>query len=303
VDSPGDIAKLVHLDAYKFESKGDLLLSARATVKNPIPFDYIVPSLPVAAFLPGGLRMAEVITDPFNLSSDISVTMSGHVVAELNNSQALSTFLQNYLHGLDNPIIVDGMGTVPSFANITLPRWLLDALSSISVPVVFPGPKPPPRVIHSVTIERMRISESGGKMRASGLVVAQIDLPGGMEHMDLDVLGVLPDVVIYDGPVDDDRAFGHIRPDEYLESTTSKGDDVFNPYRLVVRAPIDNVPVDILPGKDRILRDFVRKIVFRGGASAGIDGNASVSAEIKGVKGTVELHDLPVRGETWVGRK
>lgn len=218
--------------------------------------------------------------------------MSGQV---LKIKSDVSAFLQNYLHGLDNPIVVDGMSRLAG-----TPSWILDLLSTISVPLLFPGPRPPPQVIHSVTIERMRISESAGKMRASGLVIAQIDLPAGMK-VKVDVQGVLPDVIIYDGPVSEGRAFGHIRPDSFLNSTTAPSDDPFNPDRLVVRAPIEGVPVDILPGKDRILSDFVSKIVFKGGALAGINGNASVEAAIIGID-TVRLNDLPVRGETWVGR-
>ena len=266
---------------------------------NPIPVNITLPAVPVAAFL-GKQKMAEVITDPVSLAaSHLNVTMAGHV-AQLDSS-ALSAFLQNYLHGIDTPITVKGLGFIPSFSNITLPQWVLQALSSVSAPLIFPGPRPPPKVIHSVTIEHMRITP-GSRIYASGTVIAQIDLARGMEHMDVDVTGVLPDVVIYDGPVEDCKPFGHIKPEEYLNSTTSKGEDVFNPDRLTVRAPIENVPVQILQGKDRVLSDFVRRIVFKGGALAGIDGNASVIAQITGVRHSVQLDDLPVRGETWVGR-
>ena len=266
---------------------------------NPIPLNITLPAVPVAAFL-GRQKMAEVVTDPVSLAaSSLNVTMAGQV-AQLDSS-ALSAFLQNYLHGIDTPITVKGLGFIPSFSNITLPQWVLQALSSFAAPLVFPGPRPPPKVIHSVTIEHMRITP-GSRIYASGTVIAQIDLPRGMEHMDVDVTGVLPDVVIYDGPVEDGKSFGHVRPEEYLNATTAKGEDVFNPDRLTVRAPIENVPVQILPGKDRVLSDFVRRIVFKGGALAGIDGNASVIAQITGVRHSVQLDDLPVRGETWVGR-
>ncbi len=268
-------------------------------------------------------QMAEVITEPIHLGaigSNIELRMSGEVTADLNETDSsnvtssLSKFLQNFLHGQDNPIIVTGLDFLPSFAPPTAPhppKWLFSTLPSLSLPLTFPGPRPPPKIIQSVTIERMRLSEAGGKMRASGTVVAEVELPPAMGGVMVDIVAVNPDVLVYNGPAPDDEqeedppvgAFGRIHPQEFLPSTTMQSTDPLHPHRLIVRAPLTRVPLDVLPGRDGILSDFVSKVVFKGGAQAGIKGTASVRVRVVGVGGRVRLDDLPVRGELWVGRQ
>jgi hypothetical protein len=161
----------------------------------------------------------------------------------------------------------------------------------------------------------MRIAERAGKMRASGTVIAEVDLPVGMQTVSVDIVEISPDVLIYDGAVDEDekypddpedppaRAFGHIHPEEWLDSTTELSTDPEHPYRLIVRAPLQDVPLDVLPGRDKVLSDFVGKVVFKGGAEAGIKGKGSVRVELEGIDGRVRLDNLPVQGTFWVGRQ
>lgn len=276
--------------------------------------------------------MAQVVTAPIELnswSSTINIHISGIVVADLSGDQtyqrhnasdsALSHFLQNYLHGLDNAIEVKGLSGLPSFARPELspPVWLLSTLPSVSVPLTFPGPSPKPKIIQSVTIERMRLSESGGKMLASGTVIAEISLPKGMESVDVIIDAVKPDIMVFDGPPPDNddvvdegdeeeypaRAFGHIKPEEYLHATSERYNNPEHPDWITVRAPMEDIPVEILHGRDSVMRGFVSKVVFKGGAVAGIKGNADVTVRVKGVDGEVGLGGLPVKGEVWVGRQ
>lgn len=292
--------------------------------------------------------MADVITAPIqinNMSSRINVHISGVVVPDLaqgldDDSDAdsgLSHFLQNYLHGLDNPILIQGLSALPSFATSELspPKWLLSTLPSVSVPLSFPGPNPRPKIIQSVTIEHMRLSETRGKMLASGVVIAEISLPAGMESVDVDINAVRPDIMIFDGPPPDDddddedndndndndgqvnrerirdgdgeeypeRAFGHIKPDSYLHSTSERYVNPEHPDWIIVKAPMEDIPVEILHGRDGVMRAFVSKVVFKGGALAGIKGEADVRVQVKGVAGEVGLGGLPVRGEVWIGRQ
>ena len=257
--------------------------------------------MPFAIFLLPEDKMAEVVTEPIalgGLADNIQLRMAGQVTADLNETEtanptsSLSKFLQNYLHGRDNPILVRGLSSLPSFAANSVsrpPDWLLSTLPSLSLHLTFPGPRPPPKIIQFVTIEHMRLTEAGGKMRASGTVVAEIELPAGMASVDLDVVAVLPDVLVFDGPAppinDDDeeipaKAFGRIHPGEFLASTTMPSRDPLHPHRRVIRAPLNNVPLDVLRGRDSELSDFVSKVVFKGGAQAGIRGSASVRVKV-----------------------
>ncbi|WVW81642.1 hypothetical protein I302_103637 [Kwoniella bestiolae CBS 10118] len=342
---PLNLSELVTLQHYSFDTSQSpqaLTIQAVATVPNFAPdlnatLDFSLPfsiALPAVRGLMGESKMAEVITEPITIggiNKDIQLKISGVITADLSErsssasdsvknrdkfieSSPLSLFLQNYLHGKDNPILVQGLSALPSFVPSTIihpPSWLLDTLPSLSLSLTFPGPRPKPKIIQSVTIERMRISESQGKMKASGTVVAEIELPRDMRKVTVDVVEVLPDVYVFDGPsppddedIPDDgnfppKAFGHIRPLEYLNSTTTVIDD----GRLIVRAPLNQVDLDILPGRDGVLSEFISKVVFKGGALAGVKGIASVGVKIMGVNGKVRLDNLPVRGEFWVGKQ
>ena len=295
----GNITELVHLDGYEFET--GLGLKAKASMPG-LGFNTTLPfTLPLEILLEK--EMAQVVV-AVEMGERVHMEMTGRVTGVIDRS--LSRFLQNYLHGIDNPITVRGMGHMPRFAVGGPPKWLLDLLPGVSVPLVFPGPRPKPKIVQTITIEQMKLSERAGKMRASGVVVAQVKLPEGMRRVEVNVVGVAPDVLVYDGVAGEDeadpqnppeRAFGRINTD-YLDSeTVVEGDG------LVVTAPFTNVPLDVLPGRDSVLSDFVSKVVFKGGAQAGIKGTASVHVELVGLDGRVTLDDLPVQGDFWVGRR
>jgi hypothetical protein len=165
-------------------------------------------------------------------------------------------------------------------------------------------------------------------MLASGIVIAEISLPPGMEPVEVDISAVRPDILVFDGPPPDDddnevkgtagldddedgdgneeypaRAFGHIKPEDYLHSTSERYVNPEHPDWIVVKAPMEDIPVEILHGRDGVMRAFVSKVVFKGGALAGIKGQADVNVKVKGVGGEVGLGGLPVRGEVWIGRQ
>jgi hypothetical protein len=276
-------------------------------------------------------KMAEVTTAPIRLFGQerVTVNITGYVVPdfvptgveqgkeESSENSPLSRFLINYLHGLDNPVVVQGLPFLPwndtaSESGETPPAWIMNALPSISLDVSFPGPNPAPKLIKSVTIENMRISESAGKLRASGLVVAQVEIPRELARIQVEVQGVLPDVLVFDGfPPDDgdvdpdetpypERAFGRIDPDDYLPASSYASEE--DERVLVVRAPIHDVPIQVLQGRDKIMSDFVSKIIFRGGARAGIKGRAGVKVFVAGMGTGVELRNIPVSGDLVVGK-
>jgi hypothetical protein len=317
---------------YAFSGHGVLAIKALATLPNMLPDinTTIGFGLPFAIFLPstestkeGAVKMAEVMTSPISINplrDEIEIRLHGRVVADLGelatlSPSSLSLFLQNYLRGEDNPIVIQGLSSIPKAVAPVAgpPSWLLHSLPTLTLPLAFPGPQPPPRIIRSVTIEKMRLAEQRGKMKASGIVIAVVEMPKGMTAVDVDVNAVRPDVLVFNGaaPDDDDaapggptypaRAFGRIHPPDYLESTTESHPTI--PHFLIVRAPLDNVDLDILPGRDAVLSDFVGKVVFRGGALAGVKGTADVKLELGGVNGQVAVEDLPVLGEFWVGKQ
>ncbi len=316
-----------------------LAVSALATVENVVKgvraeFPY---QLGFGIFLLGSgengttsrvTQMANVVTLPVSLhgQDEITICIEGTVVDDLSakasrddDDDALSEFLRRYLRGEDNQVLVRGTSIPPAWPDIPrtpstppAPSWLREFLPSLAVNVTFPGPQPIPKLIRSVTIEDMKISERLGKMTASGVVIALVELPKDMSGVEIQVVGVAPDVLVFDGDPPDDgdvdpstppypaKAFGRINPDDYLPASSQTSPD--DPKLLVVRAPIHNVPLEVLPGRDSILSDFVGKIIFKGGALAGVKGKAGVQVNVSGVQSLVTVDGVPVTGQFVVGK-
>ena len=130
---------------------------------------------------------------------------------------------------------------------------------------------------------------ASGTMLASGTVFANIVLPKGMD-VSLQVDAVYPQLLVYDGPVPDGEpfrteglpsangddslpgpmplpsplpanAFAHIRPEEWLDSiSVPLGHGGEEGSIFAVSAKIVDIPLEVLPGRQREFRSFVRKV-------------------------------------------
>lgn len=291
-------------------------IAAAASLPNPgvgeVPY-----ALPFSIAV-NGSEMAQVIARTSGVSSEaINILIAGDVTA-LKGGDALETFLRRFLRGKDSPIVVKGLNHIPEGHNVPAPpQWVLDTLPSVSLNLIFPGPKPKPEVVKSVTIENMHISELNGGVAASGTVVALIELPDGFRDVTVNVTAIKPDVFVFDGALEDsaddeedagrpdpenppERAFGRIAPDFFLNSTTTASEEF--PGALEVRADFEDMPLQILENRQGVFRSFVGKIFLHGGATAGISGVADIRADL-GVGDPLDVAGLPVHGEFWVGRQ
>jgi len=118
-----------------------------------------------------------------------------------------------------------------------------------------------------------------------------------------------------------ERAFARIRPDDWLPSQSVPLDAIPGEgpgaSSYAVTAKVEDVPLEVLPGREHLLRSFVAKVLFdRRGALAGVQGVAAVAASIDGLpvrddpenggegeQGIVELTGLPFQGSFRVGKK
>ncbi|KAJ6588138.1 hypothetical protein B0H19DRAFT_1300752 [Mycena capillaripes] len=318
------LSELITLQTFTvYSSSGSLGLAACATLPDPAPmtFNLTSPSLPFTIALPTDVEhipVASVSTAPFTLTHpNITLAISGSVLPlAASSSSILSAFLTRYLSGLANPILV----STPLIPDLT-------------VDLDFPGPNPRPQILRNVTIHDMAIKPHGTTFTASGTVYARVVLPKGME-VGLHVGRVLPDVLVFDGKVPDsaeymplrggdptspplpdplpEHAFGHIRPEDWLISQSGpvpSEDGEGSAY--AVTAKIVDVPLEVLPGREKEFTNFVSKVIFgTDGAVAGILGVAGVAVDVfdlpfPGDDGgsEMELHGLPFRGSVLVGKK
>jgi len=207
-------------------------------------------------------------------------------------------------------------------------------LPDIAVDTIFPAPDPRPQVLQNVTIKEMKVRPlTSGTMLASGTVFANIVLPKGMD-MSLQVDAVYPQLLVYDGPVPDDEplraedlledddnlpdpmplpdplpanAFAHIQPGQWLESiSVPLGHQDGQGSVFAVSAKIVDIPLEVLPGRQREFSNFVGKVIFGGGggALAGMSGIAAVRIQVVGFgRDEVQLEGLPFCGDVRVGKR
>jgi len=362
--SPGDgqslpsISDLIHLSRFSLSSSPDnLVIDATATMINPAPssITFTSPPLPFVVWIdPPNVTtvqslvpLASVTAEPFTLTHpNITLSLHGNVLPiSQSAAPALSSLISDYLSGIDHPI------------SITSP---FELFSDYTAHAKFPAPHPRPEVLRNVTIEGMKISASGTTIFASGVAHARIALPKGMD-MTLLIDRILPDVLIFDGPLpsasstvspllttrttitttknDDDegdvppapplpsplpqRAFARVRPDTWLAAqsspTTPRRDwNEQGSTTLRISAWFADVPLEVLPGREREFRSFVTKVIFgpSGGAVAGVQGIAAVCVQLDGLSigqpeegdgevgsGDMVLMGLPFQGSVRVGRK
>ncbi|KDQ57876.1 hypothetical protein JAAARDRAFT_176965 [Jaapia argillacea MUCL 33604] len=323
-------SELITLQSFNVTSSNHTLsLTANASVVNPLPLnlplDLSVPQLPFIVSLPSPIpnsnastQIATVQTHPFALTHpNVTLYISGTVLPLPSNaSPLLSAFLTRYLDGQPNPILVH----TPLF-----PTFILEA--------EFPAPKPKPRILKNVTIKDMKIKPYGQTILASGVVFARVVLPKGVK-VELDVNRVWPDVLVFDGEVPDDDAlisstpqsgdpslpdpipegaFAHIKPDDWLPALSVPVDPEDDEEGAVfaVSAKIVDIPLEVLPGRQTEFSKFVSKVIFEGGALAGVQGVAAVSVRVHGLPirngsdfdNEMELSGLPFRGAVKIGKK
>ncbi|KAJ7716304.1 hypothetical protein B0H16DRAFT_1898438 [Mycena metata] len=320
------LSELITLQSFNVHSSPNSLnLVACATLPDPAPtsFNLTSPSLPFIIALPDGdaapHSIASVSTAPFTLTHpNITLSITGTVLPiPAAASPLLSTFLTRYLSGLPNPILL----STPHIPDLV-------------VDLDFPAPSPRPQILRNVTIRDMAIRPHGATFTASGTVYARVVLPPGMD-VGLHVGRVLPDVLVFDGPVPEGaeflppaktqkgdptsppipdplpaHAFGRIRPEDWLVSQSGPvPSEDGEGAAFAVTAKIVDVPLEVLPGRQKEFSNFVSKVIFgTDGALAGLLGVASVAVDVFGLHegdghNEMELSGLPFRGSVLVGKK
>ena len=279
-------SQLVTLKTFHiFSDLNRLYVDASAAFSTPIPasMELTMPSLPLMVSVPRHPNdtlvnhtapIVHVKTMPLTLTHpNATVHVHGHVATLTRNSfPSLSSFVTSYLNG-ESPRI-----------SLSTPL-----LHGITVDTVFPAPDPRPQVLRNVTIKDMKIRPlTSGMMFASGTVFANVVLPKGMD-MSLQVDAIYPQLLIYDGPVPDDKfvrmegleedegddlpdpiplpdplpanAFAHIRPGQWLESiSVPLGHRDGEGSVFAVSAKIVDIPLEVLPGRQREFSNFVGKV-------------------------------------------
>ena len=271
---------LITLRSYSISFDSDnLVLHGEASAINPFPekFSLTTPRLPFIVCIPqidsdaSVLCAASVHNEPISLTRpNITIAVAGNVLPlPASSASTLSMFISRFLSSKSNPIEI-----------------VTPILPGLTIETVIPGPQPRPQILRNVTIHNMKIhTTTGGGFLASGTVYARAVLPKGL-NIEADVERILPDVLIFDGEVPDgveisdesdhfgepppprplpdplpEHAFARLRPDDWVLSiSTPDAPEEGEGSTYTVTADIADVPLQLLPGRERDFRRFVAKV-------------------------------------------
>ncbi|KAF9238973.1 hypothetical protein BU15DRAFT_88192 [Melanogaster broomeanus] len=306
------ISQIVSVQSFSISSTPqEVRLNAIASVIDPAPpnFEMSVPALPFIVSIPSTrdthISVASVHTQQFSLTHpNATLLISGNVLPLPSDApEALSEFASRYLS-----------------SQLNLVSIICPLFPSLVVDMEFPSPDPPPDLLRNVTIRDMQVkpSSSGGEFLASGEIFAH--------------LRVLPDVLVFDGEVPaflplpvaqgnipshipnplPPRAFGHIRPDDWLDGKSVYNGTDGEGSTFLVSASIVDVPIEVLPGRQKQFSNFLSKVIFSSeGALAGLQGTTDVGVNIVGLPfhdetgedAEFQLNGLPLQGDVRIGKK
>lgn len=160
-------------------------------------------------------------------------------------SRALSGFLERYLGGQNNTILVryDPAPSLAATAMPTPPKFVESLMRDVTIPLTFPGTSSPLALFKNLRIDGMKIKLASFAPLASflasddedptedflcsGTVVGEITLPEMMSDLaaELFITGIKPDVLVYDGepPLDRQRPPPRTAVDQlaFLEEDTA----------------------------------------------------------------------------------
>ncbi|KAL1887346.1 hypothetical protein Sste5346_010285 [Sporothrix stenoceras] len=298
--------------------KSDRAMGAELSISayNNFPVQVDIPPLAFEIFVPNCnaldpvIQVADAITAPVALrpKSTVHVDVNG-TVQELpdsltalcpgSKSSPLDLFLKQYLNGDDAVVYVRGKkqsldGT---------PDWISDILSSITVPVPFPG-RTFDNLIKEFSLTDVKFTlpdpladpdEPESNPTVSGTILVTAALPSQMNFA-INVTSVRANAdVFYHGD-----KLGELNLDKWqaANSTMTKATPDHG-TTLEIQSRIDNAPLNVTDGD--VLTEVIQKLLF-GGDHVNLKIKALVDIRVDTILGQLELKDVPAEGKVPVKR-
>ena len=262
---------------------------------------------------------------------------------------ALSSLISDYLSGVDHPIAITT--PFPFFADyiahttFPAPDPRPEVLHNVTIESMKVHPSGTTILASGIVHARLALPEGMDITLFPSRVLPDaliFDGPLSVEPESASIFPPLPPLPLpnpnRDNPEDDDedddappapplpdplppRAFARVRPSGWLaalsEPTEPRPDwGEFGNTTLCVSARFVDVPLDVLPGREREFRSFVAKVIWGAGegAEAGVQGVVAVGVRIEGLPiderdgdgddgGGMVLTGLPFQGSVTIGKK
>jgi hypothetical protein len=283
---------------------------------NKYPIQVGIPELGFQILVPNcnaddpSIPVADAVTSPVAVKphSDVTLNLKGLIreipdiltrVCPDSESSPLDMFLKQYMEGDSPTVFVRGRRV----DNSDTPDWVADILSSITVPVTFPG-RTFDNLIREFTLSDVNFKlpnvlsdpdEDDSNPRVSGKIKVLAALP---KEMSLDIsvtrLKATADVY-YKGDI-----FGVLNLQEWqpANSTKIEPSETGEPT-LKIESSIKDAPLNITDGD--VFSDIISKLLI-GGEDVMLDIKAAVDVEVYTALGILILKKVPAEGRIPVKR-
>lgn len=283
---------------------------------NEFPLQFNIPPLAFEVFVPNcnpldpAIQVADAITAPVALrpQSTVNINVNG-TVQELpesltaacpgTESSPLDLFLKQYLNGHDAVVFVRGKKQPLD----STPGWISDILSSVTVPIPFPG-RTFDNLIRDFSLTDVKFNlpdpladpdEPESNPTVSGTILVTAGLPSQMNFA-INVTSVRASAdVFYHGD-----KLGELNLDKWQDanSTMTKATPD-QEATLKIQSRIDAAPLNVTDGD--ILTEVIQKLLF-GADHVDLEIKALVDIRVDTVLGQLELKDVPAEGKIPVKR-
>jgi len=278
---------------------------------NEYPISLDVPELAFEVLVPGCTAAAPSILVAAATTNAIAVRAHSDVIVDVrgslvqlpdsltrpcpdSDSSPLDMLFEKYLSGKPATVFVRGQKQPVA----EVPGWIIELLSSITVPVALPG-RPLDNLLREFSLSDVSFDmpdpaadpeDPRSKPRVSGTIVATAELPAELD-LTLNVTGVRANSdVFYRG-----RKLGELKLKKWQKATSTQLPKKTGQHAalLKIQARINNAPVDVT--NPNVLTDIIQSILFGKDVILGI--KALVDAKVQTVLGDLMIKAIPAEGK------
>ncbi|KAI2473400.1 hypothetical protein F4781DRAFT_380223 [Annulohypoxylon bovei var. microspora] len=290
---------------------GSMLADVSLTALNEYPVELDIPELAFDILVPGcaisdqSILVAQAATSEVHIypHSEVEADVKA-VIRELpdtltqvcpdSTSSPLDNLLQQYMHGEPATFFVRGS----RHPDGDTPKWIADILSSVTVPVPFPG-KTLDGLIRNFSLTDVHFSlpnpnagpdDPDSNPMVSGNILVTADVPSEM-NFGIDVTDVRATAdVLYKS-----KKMGELNLQKWqaANSTRVKGTEDSGPT-LKIQSRIVDAPLNVTDGA--VFASVVQALLF-GNAPIRLHVNALVDIKVQTTLGNLTLKEVPAEGK------
>ncbi|KAH6656326.1 hypothetical protein BKA67DRAFT_512212 [Truncatella angustata] len=295
--------------------KKSMIADVSLSAYNEYPVELNVPELAFEILVPGceedqSIVVADAVTSEIHMKPRTDVEVNAHgLVRELpdsltracpnSNSSPLDLLLKDYMHGEPATLYVRGS----SRPDGSTPRWIADILSSVTLPVPFPG-RSLDGLLRNFSLTDVHFTlpdpfadegDPNANPKISGNVLVIAGLPAEMNFgIDVTKVRAFADVFY------NSNKLGELNLKKWQKANSTKidakkGDEA----TLKIESRINDAPLNITDSD--VFSDVVQKLMF-GGKPIQLDIKALVDVKVETALGQMVLKDVPAEGKIPVKR-